>query len=538
MTPRAKVFASGERHEFIHRDYGAAIVVYESLLSDSDSAVRAGAHLRIGRVHRKAGNPAQALIAYRSLSTFDSESIEEVPAGLLGQLLICRLFAELGEDAEVQSRGAALLADLYSGRWPITGSVYSFYEREARQLLDDAGGRPHASGAQKLDLELSAAIDMLWQRVQGAPDATLAPPFRIETSDHDFIIMSVAQGTDTAFLVAGPAFVERHWGAPLAALAARLDTSIAMVHPRDLALTTRIAGRQLQAVRTSDQTGLPWAILVTSADLDAERARLGGRRPMFIGALVLGALFLSTGTYFVGRSVAKEARVARLQSDFVATVSHEFRSPLTSMRHLTEMLVTGRVTDEEQRLAFYSTLAQESERLQDLVERLLDFHRIEEGVVRFEFEELGVFSFLHEVADAFRKEIAGSGYELKLLLKARDQRVRADRAALARALRNLLENAVAYSPDCKTVWLEFDLRDAGVAISVRDEGVGIPKDERQTIFHKFVRGAASRSLHRSGTGLGLAMVAEIVKAHDGELLLDTEPNKGSTFTIVLPQASD
>lgn len=124
-TTRAKVFASGERLEFIRHDYAAAIVAYESLVHDADSALRAGAHLRIGRVHRKAGNPTKALIAYQALSTFDSDSIEEVPAGLLGQLAACRLFAELGEDAADAPLGAAAAAQRHNSGRPLfrRGSV-------------------------------------------------------------------------------------------------------------------------------------------------------------------------------------------------------------------------------------------------------------------------------------------------------------------------------------------------------------------------------------------------------------------------------
>ncbi|MCP5110457.1 MAG: ATP-binding protein, partial [bacterium] len=110
----------------------------------------------------------------------------------------------------------------------------------------------------------------------------------------------------------------------------------------------------------------------------------------------------------------------------------------------------------------------------------------------------------------------------------------ADREALGRALWNLLDNAVKYSPDCKTVWVTADVADGWLIIRVRDRGAGIAADEQAVIFNKFVRGAATKAAAVKGTGLGLAMVDHIVKAHGGEVRLESETGKGSTFIVRLP----
>jgi signal transduction histidine kinase len=114
--------------------------------------------------------------------------------------------------------------------------------------------------------------------------------------------------------------------------------------------------------------------------------------------------------------------------------------------------------------------------------------------------------------------------------------VKADREALARAIGNLIDNAVKYSPECRTVWVDVERRHQNrVSIAVRDQGLGIPVKEQRDIFERFVRGAESKARRIKGAGIGLAMVRHIVKAHDGEIVLTSRPGEGSCFTIVVPE---
>ena len=109
-----------------------------------------------------------------------------------------------------------------------------------------------------------------------------------------------------------------------------------------------------------------------------------------------------------------------------------------------------------------------------------------------------------------------------------------DREALTNALWNLLDNAIKYSLECRTVWVDLERQDHRLAIRVRDQGLGIPASEQKEVFRKFVRGAAAKAENIKGTGIGLAMVHHIVTAHGGELCLSSEPGAGSTFTVLLP----
>ena len=245
-------------------------------------------------------------------------------------------------------------------------------------------------------------------------------------------------------------------------------------------------------------------------------------------------VFLIAGTYFVARAIRHEIAVSRLQSDFVATVSHEFRSPLTAMRQLSEILALGRVPDEERRQKYYDTLVGETRRLQGLVETLLNFGRMEEGARQYRFEEIDAGDLVEGVVAEFAPQLAASGRRIELSHAATRCPIEADAEALALAVRNLIDNALKYSPDQPVVLVEWGRENGAIAIRVRDRGMGIPAAEQRLIFQKFVRGRAAVAANVKGTGVGLAMVSHVVRAHGGEIRVESAAGEGSTFTILLP----
>jgi signal transduction histidine kinase len=294
-----------------------------------------------------------------------------------------------------------------------------------------------------------------------------------------------------------------------------------------------VAGK-LQAVRAASDTALPWTLRVSSASPSDDFAQLAGRRRLLLAGLALTAFLVLVSSYLITRAVARELAVARLQSDFVSAVSHEFRSPLTSMCHLTEMLADGDEPGAERRRQYYQVLAGETRRLHRLVEGLLNFGRMEAGAHEYRFETLDPAELVREVVAEFQAQVAANGRNVALQINGSGVRVKADREALSRALWNLLDNAVKYSPDGSTVWVEVGSEAGAVTIRVRDQGVGIPAAERKRIFRKFVRGGSTKTSGVKGTGIGLTMALHIVRAHGGHLRVESEPGRGSTFTILLP----
>ena len=193
---------------------------------------------------------------------------------------------------------------------------------------------------------------------------------------------------------------------------------------------------------------------------------------------------------------------------------------------------------ETRRQEYYEGLRRASERLYRLVETLLDFGRMQAGVQQYRFELVEMGSFFREVVEDFAQEAGERGYQVDIAQEPHLPPVHADHEALARALWNLLDNAVKYSPQNKTVWAKATCENGRVAVSVSDKGLGIAPHEQKSIFKKFVRAASAEVAGARGTGLGLTMVEHIVTAHGGQVHVDSEPGIGSTFTILLPTAKE
>ncbi len=263
---------------------------------------------------------------------------------------------------------------------------------------------------------------------------------------------------------------------------------------------------------------------------------LGGfEANVLMGILVLalsGAA--TTGVILVWVFVRREANVSRLQSDFVSKVSHELRTPLTSIRLFTETLSMRR-NDEKTQAQCIASLEKETKRLQELIDRLLDWGRMESGRREYRKTATDVRSIVQSATDAFEAMRSKQDIALDVALPPESTTVYADRGAVADALLNLLTNAAKYGGDPCAIRLDCAESARAVYISVKDNGKGIPVTEHKRIFQKFYRIDDRFSREQEGSGLGLAIVKHVMKAHGGRVDIQSRPGAGSTFSLVLPR---
>lgn len=258
--------------------------------------------------------------------------------------------------------------------------------------------------------------------------------------------------------------------------------------------------------------------------------------------LLLGILVMAlsgaaaTGVVLVWVFVRREASLSRLQSDFVSKVSHELRTPLTSIRLFTETLALRR-GDVEAENTCIAALARESSRLQELIDRLLDWGRMESGMREFVMRETDLRSIIQAAVEAFEPVAQRRPVDLRVQLPAESITVHADRGAVSDALFNLLTNAYKYGGDPARIELFAEPTARAVRVTVRDNGAGIPKVEHKRIFQKFYRVDDRLSREREGSGLGLAIVKHVMRAHGGRVELESTQGRGSSFTLVLPRGA-
>jgi signal transduction histidine kinase len=507
----AATFSEGETIEFQQNDLRKAADWYRRLADQKDAAVRAGALLRLARVLRKSGRIPEARDVYTQLGAISSASVAGVPADLVARHELCELSGRT-EDA------LALRDDLLRARWQLTRGQFAFYWSEAGRLANDEEPVP---------AELAAwpeAVAQAWSDLGRDPAPRGESTLWVD--GHPFFLIWRGAPARRAVLVTRPESLLKPVFASNEVSCAALDAD-----GRVVAGHKGSSGRAV--VRSVAETQLPWVLYFTGIP-GATDAGMVARKRFLVMVTVVTVLFLIAGAYLIARAVRRDLEVSRMQSDFVAAVSHEFRSPLTSIRQLSEMLAEGRVPAQERRQVYYETLVSESTRLQRLVEALLNFGRMEAGVRKYRFEEMDAASLVEKVVAEFEPQIAASGRHIELEGANNACRIDADPEALSVALRNLVDNALKYSPGSPTVWVQWGEENSHVAIRVRDRGMGIPAFERRAIFQKFFRGTAAAAANVKGSGVGLAMVRHIVAAHGGEISVVSEPGEGSTFTILLP----
>jgi signal transduction histidine kinase len=254
--------------------------------------------------------------------------------------------------------------------------------------------------------------------------------------------------------------------------------------------------------------------------------------------IVLAALslFMVGGIFLTYRNVSREMNLARQKSDFVANVSHELRTPLALIRLYAETLELGRLSAKEKYQEYFRIIREESERLTALINNILDFSRIDAGRKEYEFQETNLGELVHSTLDSYRFQIQQNGFGFEENISPDIPPVNVDREAIARSLLNLVNNALKYSKDEKYIGVSLYRVNGSVNLEVRDRGIGIPVNEQEKLFEKFYRCGDPLVHNVKGSGLGLSLVRHIVRAHGGDVLVESVPDKGSKFTIALPLA--
>ena len=511
----ASLFAAGEHHEFREQNLTAAIAAYRTLAAAPDPSTRGAALLRLARCFRKQGRTTDALAAYADLAALPAVSVAGSPAELVARRERIGLFNATHDPSAAARERTLLAAALLDGRFRIDRVTFDYF------LADGAAAATSPPAASVGSL--AEAIEAIWSAWHEQSAGRLA-----WTGDRATFVSSWRKTpTGIATITTGLDALTAPVGDTLRSLqvSARLDDSTGKP------VWGTAAGTGI--TKSAREIGLPWSLHVASPEAVTV---VESRRNLFVAGFAVMSLVVFAASYVAFRAVTRELAVARLQSDFVAAVSHEFRTPLTAMCHLTEMLEQGDAAPER-RAQYYQALGKESRRLRTMVESLLDFGRMDSGRRSYDFCATDPVELIDQVVEEFADRSATAARRIdrsSVVASGSAVCVHADREALAMALRNLLDNAMKYSPESAPVKLAVRVGGGTVAVSVEDRGPGVSVEERRAIFRKFTRGTAARSLNVKGTGIGLTMAHQIVQAHGGRLELDSEAGRGSIFTMILP----
>jgi two-component system phosphate regulon sensor histidine kinase PhoR len=289
-----------------------------------------------------------------------------------------------------------------------------------------------------------------------------------------------------------------------------------------------------------------WRVQVSPSASDELTARVQNRARLELVMVVLSCGVIVLGVATILLAAERDRRISALKSEFVANVSHELKTPLALVRMFGEMLQSGRVASEAKRQEYLDIIVSESERLSSLIENVLDFARVERGRQAYDFAVGSVGEAVSKAAAIYGYRAEREGVELTAEAEASLPMAKIDERAIQLAVINLIDNALKYAPGAHvSVTATFDHSAREIVVRVNDTGPGVPPEDRERIFERFVRGSASRSSGSRpavrGSGIGLALVLHIAESHGGRAWVESaarrrpgHPVTGASFAIAIP----
>lgn len=244
---------------------------------------------------------------------------------------------------------------------------------------------------------------------------------------------------------------------------------------------------------------------------------------------------LFAGLWFVYRNLKKALQLAQAKSDFVSNVSHEIRTPLSLISMFAETLQMDRIKDEGKKKEYYAVIGQEANRLASIVNKILNFSKMEANKKVYQFKNEDLNNIVSEVLKIYNYHLKNNGFDYQVIEHQDKLPVSVDRSAIEEAIINLIDNAIKYSGENNTITIETGMEGEYAYVSVKDQGIGISKSDKLHIFDKFFRAGKGEVHNTKGTGLGLTLVKHIVDAHKGKIDLISHLGEGSTFRVLVPK---
>ncbi len=570
QASKNELIQSGERYEFKEKNYPIAMVYYKKAMEQATSRqLRSYTRLLVGRCYFKMKNYQKAAQEFRKLleESGDVQTPGGTPLKIVCLSQLSETYALLGQD---QTQRHTLL-DLYEGliSTPMGFDSYDFYLQTVKTKLEQAS-QMHDWGKEDLvrldELKKEETNQMGRVRYLQLIQTDILSQLKSEPA---FNSKENAQGSRlpvryTVKDIEGKSYQIGY--VPLSSPQGQTAGRILVYQiDKEFVLTKLLSdiekkgnlGYNIQLGIFSEEESLlypaktpspPRALAAESFsqffpswrlvlfDKMGKTVELIVRKEKRLYGAVLFGIFsiILVGIIMTLKAAMHEAKVARMKSEFVSSVSHELKTPLSLIRLFGETLELDHVKDKKQRKQFSGIIARESQRLSHLIDNVLDFSKIDSGRKEYAFEEADLVKVVSNTLEAYKFHLRDQGFEFVVSLPQSPILMQLDKDAISQALLNLLSNAEKYSKERKYIGVDVIPKDNNVWISVKDKGSGIPESSLKHLFDKFFRGEDGAALDAQGSGLGLTIVKHIVESHRGQISVESKVGQGSRFTIKLP----
>jgi len=568
--PSRKV-PDGQRLEFQQKKYREALASYQKNFEQSSDPQIKGEQLSsIARVQKKSALFRDAIKTYELIAR-DYSNVQTaggVPLGLAARSEINSLSILMGDTLTAVSTYVSLFTDLLNREWTLERAQYDFFSQKIIKSLDSIFAQvplaeilqPFKSSftllkakeqnQRKITERLLAFRENVAADLKAKVTLNAEEPqnptrrFTLEVEEHTYLVSLPGQysgdenqGYEVKGLLLDADYLRDSILNKILQSNINSKKSGWIVKDRDekIILKSENSPSGSLTVRTNFAGGFPpWFVELYQNDPDLFDTFLFSRRGIYFYMFFLLTGILIFGLILTVRTVAHELELSKMKSDFVSTISHEFKSPLSSIRQLAEMLQSGRVPSENRRQEYYDVLVEQSERLSLLIDNILDFAKLEEGRKKFDFQMMDMCLLLQEIVSIIQDQVRHNDFVIKVEIEKPLPAIKADRESITQAITNLIDNAIKYSGDARNLIVRAFVENQYLNITVKDFGIGIKKEEIDKIFERFYRGGDVLTRTVKGSGLGLTLVKQIVEAHHGKVLVESEPGKGSMFTLTIP----
>jgi signal transduction histidine kinase len=540
----------GLRLEYIEHRFPEALRFYQDkTLKTTNPIEKTQAMVASARLFNKMNQPGKAKALYDEIRKDYAGSLlnGQIPLGLIAGLEILKINKALREKDELRNNFRQCLELLLHPPSGYDKNQFDLFYQSFKEIIEKTD-----PGIDSLFAELDtqrARTDYLIRILTGPdPDITNGNNhFKGSKNEMSSIPISSAEltavylscfrnnGTQTGMVIDFPVYLKS------------ISKKVFQKLDPDSSINIKIAdnnGRPVFSRVIKEGTG--YLSFPFPENLPKLKLLLNENKPGFIATLlqegsgiylfifILIALLMVLGFVFIMYTLNVELRLNKLKSEFISNVSHELKSPLTSIRMMTEMLHHNRVDTEERKSVYYSAMLEESEHLSHLIDNILDFSGMDDERKKYDFIDLDLDELLQKFLESTRERLPEPRFDIRYNRHDQVPVIRADRNAILQVFYNLVDNAIKFSGTSRQIDIDLFSKEDEVLLCVKDYGIGISSKDQEKIFDRFYRCEEPQQLGIKGSGIGLTIVKQIVEAHSGTINIESELGKGSRFTVSIP----
>jgi signal transduction histidine kinase len=543
-------FRECQRLEFAEQRFSEALSIYQDVIdSTTDQEEKIAALVASARLHKKMDQPEKAKAVYERIQKECRGNLlnGRIPLALLADLEIIKINRARGEEVELKNTLQRSLEFLLHpaceydvNQFQMFLTAFQGIQREPDDYIDSLFTELEVSRARTdyliwfLEEPNLVASGGNYQFKDGI-STSYSMPVKSGELQAMYLTQQDRNGIQSGMVIDFKVYMNSVAAKILNKIDPDSSINIKIENTNGDLVLSRIITEETAYLAFPFPENLPKWILLQSENRPGFISTLmKAGSGIYLFAFILIVLLMLLGFAFVLYSLNTELRLNKLKSEFISNVSHELKSPLTSIRMMTEMLHHNRLENEERKSEYYAAMLEESEHLSHLIDNILDFSRIDEDRKKYEFVDLDPDKLCREFLKSIRQLIVESGFEISYNSPDKGPAIRADRNAILQVLYNLADNAIKFSGKSRKIDINLVFNKNEMQLSVKDYGIGISLKDQEKIFERFYRSREPQQSGIRGSGIGLTIVKKIVEDHGGRISLFSRQGEGSEFTIRMP----